>query len=102
MTCRDEFPEVEEGRNNDNFAFDFTQALTKEGTTLTAAVWSSEPTGLTFSSQTETSYIATVNIDWSNASQNSVYIIKCYYTKSNGAKRTKRAYFRVKSKKEIC
>ena len=102
MSCRDEFPEVEEGENNDNFAFDFTKAFTKEGVTLSSAVWTSEPSGLTFGSQSDTSYVSTVNIDWSSASAGSTYIIKCYYTKSSGAKRTKRARFRVKSKKEIC
>lgn len=102
MSCRDEFPEVEEGANNDNFAFDFTKSFTKEGVTLSSTTWSSEPAGLTFGTPSNTSYVSTVNIDWTNARANTTYIIKCLYTKSNGSVRTKRAYLRVKSEKEIC
>ena len=84
-----EFPPKSPGAV-DWVSFDFTVFLgNRTGVTLSSAVWSSEPTGLTFSSQTDTTTsseaLCTVP---TSAREREAYKVKCKATFSDGVVRT--------------
>lgn len=98
---RSEFPPMEFGTNNENIAFDLTNYLRKKGTTLSSCTWSSRPTGLTFSSESHTNYVATVNVDVSGAKEGKTYIVNCQFAMDDGTKRIVKAEMRVLDRDEF-
>jgi len=95
-----EFPPLEIGAS-EYHRFNLTRHLLKDGLTITAAEWSSIPSGLTFTEDTFTDYVVTSKVDTALAASNENYLVVCTVTKSDGTIRKPKARMRVLGVREI-